>query len=221
MKTSLSISLICFGLFLNTALTAQSVSEIKFDFSDHHLNTAKNLISVSTFIATKQATVNGIHFTLVVKNNSDKFISVKNVAEQLQVILTNERGLNISVPNNSSIELQINRRVKNVKWKFSSESIVPDQAFINGRKDNVDIKAQEYTQIPAGGDWKINLTLKNVKQVNTPEDVINRGLKPTKILSPGKYILQLILPIISAEQNISEGFSGQYISPFINIEYMK
>lgn len=77
----------------------------------------------------------------------------------------------------------------------------------------------EYIDIPAGGEWKINLTIKNVKQVETKEDVQNRMLKPSKSLSPGKYKLRLFLVIVASEQNKSAWKGEAYYTPPIDIEY--
>jgi len=77
----------------------------------------------------------------------------------------------------------------------------------------------EFIDIPAGGEWKIDLILKNVKQVETKEDVQNSFLKPTKSLSPGKYKLTLFLLIALFEQNKSAWKGEVYNTPFIDIEY--
>ncbi|MEJ2880144.1 hypothetical protein [Pedobacter sp. GR22-6] len=92
---------IFFGLFLSVAVSAQSVSKIKFDVGNHPLTTDKNLVSVSTSIATKQAYVDGIHFKLIVENNSGKSIGSLNVANRLAVGLFNERGYDIAIRNNA------------------------------------------------------------------------------------------------------------------------
>jgi len=101
MKISLLIFLVCVGLFFNGAVLAHSVSEIKFDVGNHPLTTDKNLVTVSSSIATKQANVDGVHFTISVKNNSGKSIDILNVANRLSVGLFNERGYDIAIRNNA------------------------------------------------------------------------------------------------------------------------
>ncbi|KQC02000.1 hypothetical protein AQF98_00035 [Pedobacter sp. Hv1] len=210
----------CFVLLLSSnSINAQTGTEIKFKILGNSSSTSKDLITVSTIINAKQPLAgNGIHFTLVVKNNANNAISLKNIIDRLTVSLYNDRGFNISIPNtNPDI---INRRAEDRKWRFRSETVVPDdQVSINGRIEKSDIKKMEFIDIPAGGEWKINLIIKNVKQVETPEDQENSFLKPAKSLSPGKYKLRLSLVIAPSEQNKSAGKSGAYIAPFIDIEY--
>lgn len=210
----------CFAFLLNSnSIIAQTGTEIKFKTYNNSSSTSKDLVTVSTVINAKQPLAgNGIHFTLVVKNNANMAISLKNMIDRLTVSLYNDRGLNISIPNiNPDI---INRRAEDRKWRFRSETVVPDdRVSINGRIENSDIKKMEFIDIPAGGEWKINLILKNVKQVETPEDVQNRILKPSKSLSPGKYKLILFLPIAVSEQNKSAWKGEAYATPFIDIEY--
>jgi hypothetical protein len=210
----------CFAFLLSSnSIIAQTGTEIKFKTSNNTSGTSKDLVTVSTVINPKQPLAgNGIHFTLVVKNNANMAISLKNMVDRLTVSLYNDRGLNISIPNiNPDI---INRRAEDRKWRFRSETVVPDdRVSINGRIENSDIKKMEFIDIPAGGEWKINLIIKNVKQVETPEDVQNRILKPSKSLSPGKYKLKLFLSIAVFEQNKSAWKGTSYYTPFIDIEY--
>jgi hypothetical protein len=217
------IYLICFGLLLNSStIIAQTGSEIKFKLLNESSNAHKGLVTVSTAINTKQlASGNGIHFTLIVKNNSCNTISTKNIVNQLSVSLFNELGLDISVPNEALNDVKINRRAEDRKWRFRSESVVLDRVYTNGKEDKRDLKMQEYIEIPAGGDFKINLVLRNVKQVETPQDVQDRILKPTKSLSAGIYKLKLFLSIVSNEQNKSGGFIASFQSPMIDIDYSK
>lgn len=115
---------------------------------------------------------NGIHFTLIVKNNSGITISLKNIVNLLNVSLSNEKGLDIAIPNQALSDYKGNRGpAENRKWRFHSGPVVADQPSINGRKEVGDFKKQKCNQIPAGGSWKINLTIKDVKQVSTSQDV--------------------------------------------------
>ena len=210
----------CFAFLLNSnSIIAQTGTEIKFKTYNNSSGTSKDLVTVSTVINAKQPLAgNGIHFTLVVKNNANITISLKNIIDRLTVGLYNDRGFDISIPNiNPDI---INRRAEDRKWRFRSETVVPDdRVSINGRMEKSDIKKMEFIDIPAGGEWKINLVVKNVKQVETKEDVHNRILKPSKSLSPGKYKLILFLPIAVSEQNKSAWKGEAYYTPFIDIEY--
>ena len=192
----------------------------KFKTLNNSSGTSKDLVTVSTLVNAKQPLAgNGIHFTLVVKNNANIAISLKNIVNQLTVGLYNDRGLNISIPNRGII-LNESRRAEDRKWRFRSETVVPDDRMsINGRIENNDIKKMEFIDIPAGGEWKINLIIKNIKQVETKEDVQNRILKPSKSLSPGKYKLTLSLLIALFERNKSTWKGEVYNTPFIDIEY--
>ena len=210
----------CFAFLLNSnSIIAQTGTEIKFKTYNNSSSTSKDLLTVSTVINAKQPLAgNGIHFTLVVKNNANMAISLKNMIDRLTVGLYNDRGFDISIPNISSDK--INRRAEDRKWRFRSETVVPDdQVSINGRIENSDVKKMEFIDIPAGGEWKINLIIKNVKQVETKEDVQNSFLKPNKSLSPGKYKLMLFLVIVASEQNKSAWKGASYYTPFIDIEY--
>ena len=210
----------CFAFLLNSnSIIAQTGTEIKFKTYNNSSGTSKDLVTVSTVINAKQPLAgNGIHFTLVVKNNANMAISLKNIIDRLTVSLYNDRGLNISIPNISPEK--INRRAEDRKWRFRSETVVPDdQVSINGRIENSDVKKMEFIDIPAGGEWKIDLIIKNVKQVETKEDVQNSFLKPNKSLSPGKYKLMLFLVIVASEQNKSAWKGASYYTPFIDIEY--
>ena len=212
----------CFAFLLNSnSIIAQTGTEIKFKTYNNSSGTSKDLVTVSTVINAKQPLAgHGIHFTLVVKNNSSIGISVKNIVDKLTVGLYNDRGLDISVPNEGLNEFIINRRAGDRKWRFRSETVVPDdRVSINGRMEKSDIKKMEFIDIPAGGEWKINLIIKNVKQVETKEDVQNSFLKPNKSLSPGKYKLMLFLVIVASEQNKSAWKGASYYTPFIDIEY--
>jgi len=210
----------CFAFLLNSnSINAQTGAEIKFKTINNSSSTSKDLVTVSTVINAKQPLAgNGIHFTLVVKNNANMAISVKNIVDRLTVSLFNNRGFDIAVPNiNPDI---INRRAEDRKWRFRSETVVPDdRVSINGRIEKSDIKTMEFIDIPTGGEWKINLILKNVKQVETKEDVQNSFLKPSKNLSPGKYKLRLFLVIAVSEQNKSSWKGVAFNTPFIDIEY--
>lgn len=210
----------CFMFLLNSnSINAQTGTEIKFKTSNNSSGTSKDLVTASTVINTKQPLAgNGIHFTLVVKNNANIAISLKNIVDRLTVGLYNDRGFDISIPNISPEK--INRRAEDRKWRFRSETVVPDdRVSINGRMEKSDIKKMEYIDIPAGGEWKINLVLKNVKQVETSEDQQNSFRKPTKNLSPGKYKLLLALLIAPSEKSESAGKNAGYYTPFIDIEY--
>ena len=210
----------CFAFLLSSnSINAQTGTEIKFKTYNNSSGTSKDLVTVSTVINAKQPLAgNGIHFTLVVKNNANMAISLKNMIDRLTVSLYNDRGLNISIPNISPEK--INRRAGDRKWRFRSETVVPDdRVSINGRMEKSGIKKMEFIDIPAGGEWKINLVVKNVKQVETKEDVHNRILKPSKSLSPGKYKLMLFLVIVASEQNKSAWKGTSYYTPFIDIEY--
>ncbi|WP_316793702.1 hypothetical protein [Pedobacter frigoris] len=217
------IYLICFGIVLMSSTNfAQTGSEIKFKLLNGSLATDKNLVTVSAAINARQSVSgNGIHFTLIVKNTSGNAISIQNIVNELTVSLYNEKGLNISVPNDVSSEVKINRSPKDGQKKLQSESVIVDQVSINGRKESSDFKKQEYIQIPADGNCKVNLILKNVKQVETPQDVQNRILKPTKSLSSGKYKLKLYLSIVSSQQNKSVVGGAIYFSPMIDIDYTR
>lgn len=218
------IYLLCLGLLLKAStILAQTGSEIKFNLSNESSTPDKNLVAVSTIVDAKQpVSGNGIHFTLIVRNNSGNAISLKNIVSQLSVSLFNEEGLNIAVSNEALNDIKINKGpTENRKWRFHSESVVSDLPSVNGRKESGDFKKQEYIQIPAGGNWKVNLTIKNVKQVTTPQDVQNRMLKLTKSLSPGKYKLKLFLPVVAVQQNKSVKNSAIYLSPMIDIDYTK
>lgn len=214
-----SIFLIGFGLLLNiSTIFAQTGSEIKFKSLSEPSNSPKDLVSVSTVINTKQPlSGNGIHFTLVVKNNSGLAITTKNIVDRLTIGLYDERGLDISVPNEAL--KAINRRAEDRQWRFRTESVVPDRVYTNGSIEKSDFKKLEYIQIPAGGEWKINLILKNVKQVETPKDELAKLLKPTKSLSAGNYKLKIFLSIVSKEQNQSGRVNATYESPMIDIQY--
>jgi len=210
----------CFAFLLNSnSINAQTGAEIKFKTINNSSSTSKDLVTVSTVINAKQPLAgNGIHFTLVVKNNANMAISLKNIVDRLTVSLFNERGFDISIPSISPEK--INSPGKDRKWRFRSETVVPDnRVSINGRIENSDIKKMEFIDIPAGGEWKINLILKNVKQVETREDVQNRILKPSKSLSPGKYKLRMFLVIAASEQNKSAWKGEAYATPLIDIEY--
>lgn len=197
--------------------------EVKFKMLNEHSRSAieKNLVEVSVLINPKQSGGDGIYFTVTVKNNAYNSMSVKNIVNLLSANLYDERGFNIAVPNVALKEFKLNRAQKDTTFVYRSESVVVDQVFINGREESGDVKTQEYVQVPAGAIWKINLILKNVKQVETPEDVQNRSLKSTKSLSPGKYKLKLSSLILPKIKNQSEGFSAAYHTPFIDIEYTK
>lgn len=207
------------SLLLHSSISwAQSGSEIKFNFTDHPLTTDKNLVSVSALINAKQSVGNGIHFTIIVKNNSGKSIFIKNIANQLSIALYNDRGLDISVPDLDK-NADINRATR--KWKFRSESVFPSKLYTNGREEKSNLKMLEYFEIPAGGNLKINLIIKNVKQINTPDDVRDNFSKPTINVAPGKYKLTMWLPIFSNDQTRSGGFVASFQSPMIDVEYGK
>jgi hypothetical protein len=214
------ICFVCIGLTLISSVNfAQTGSEIKFKLLGEPSTTYKDSVTVSAAINAKQlASGSGIHFTLIVKNNSGNAISLTNMANLLSVSLYNEHGLDISVPNAALNEFKINR-AGDRKWKYRSESVVLDEVSVNGIKESGDIKMQEHIQIPAGGIWKINLILKDVKPVEKFEDVQNRILKPTKSLSPGKYKLHLFL-LTSAQQYKPGERSAVYESPMIDVIYM-
>ncbi|WP_316787671.1 hypothetical protein [Pedobacter frigoris] len=195
-------------------------TEIKFKLLNEPFDADKKLITVSGAVNTKRSVLgNGIHFTLIVKNNSGNAISIKNIVNQLSVSLYNEQGLDISVPNEALKENKINRRPQDRKRKFQSESVVVDQISINGRKETSDFKNQEYIEIPARGNCKVNLILQDVKQVETPQDVQDKFLKPTIKLAPGKYKLNLHLLIALAQQNSLGAYEVVYSSPMIDIDY--
>jgi len=80
---------------------------------------------------------------------------------------------------------------------------------------------QEYIETPAGGNYKVNLIIKNVKQVESVQDVQDKFRKPTINLSPGKYKLKMWLSIFLNEQNKSGGFVANFESPMIDIDYSK
>ena len=113
----------------------------KFKTLNNSSGTSKDLVTVSTVVNAKQPLAgNGIHFTLVVKNNANIAISLKNIVDQLSVGLYNDRGLNISIPNRGII-LNESRRAEDRKWRFRSETVVPDdRVSINGRIENSDKK---------------------------------------------------------------------------------
>jgi len=211
MKISLLITYS--GLFFNGTVLTQSVSEIKFEVRENSSATDKNLVSVSTSIATKQANGDGIHFTLIVKNNSGKSITINNVANRLAVTLINERGFDVAIRNNAL--LMIKRG--DPRWKYRSETVVPGSVYINGREENGDIKAQEYIQIPANSSWKINLVLKNVVKIETSQNIQDGITK----LAPGKYKLMLRLGIFSNNQHKSSSLVAGFESPLIEIDYTR
>ncbi|WP_157547227.1 hypothetical protein [Niabella soli] len=198
---------------------AQSGGEIQFNRMESPLTTNKNIVTVSTAINAKQTvSSNGIHFILIVKNNSGKAIAIKNIADQLSVALYNERGLNIAIPNDALLEIHRADR----KWKFRSESVYPDALYINGKEEKTDLKMLEYIAIPVNSICKMHLIIKRVKHVETPYNVDNWYLKkPTINLASGKYKLRMWLPIISNEQNKSRGFVASFESPMIDIGYGK
>jgi hypothetical protein len=215
------ITSICFGIFLiSGTVSAQSGSEIKFNVIENPLTTDKNLATVSTVVNAKQSVGSGIHFTLIVHNNSGKDIAIKNIADRLSVALYNEKGLNISIPN-YELSGDTHRSYENRKWKFRSESVSPDKVYVNGKEDKNNIKELEYLEIPAGGNCKVNLMIKNVKQVETAEDIQNKSSKPTINLEPGKYKLRMFLSIITKEAIKSGGFVISFQSPKIDIDYNK
>lgn len=218
MKTIITYTIILsLSLFLNSGTSrAQSGNEIKFNFTDHPLTTDKNMVSVSAFVNAKQPSGDGIHFTIIVKNNSGKSIFIKNIANQLSIALYNERGLDISVPDLDKYA-DVNRATR--KWKFRTESVFPSKLHTNGKEEKSDLKMLEYFEFPAGGNSKINLIIKNVKQVNTPEDVRDKFSKPTINLAPGKYKLKMWLPIFSNDQNKSGGFVASFQSTMIDVDY--
>lgn len=199
---------------------AQTGREIKFSANDHPLTKNKNLVSVSVVIDPKQPiSGNGIHFMLIVKNNSGKPIFLKNAADVLFVGLYNSSGFDIAISNLALIP--INRGPDDRKWKFRSESVTVGSVYINGRVDTEDIKKQEYIEVPAGGDWKVDLTLKNVKKVETPQDAREKFLKPTITLLPGMYKLDMWVSIVSKDHNESGGVMASFKSPMIEIDYSK
>lgn len=219
-KITAYIAFLCFGIILSSdALWAQSSSEIKFNLMNPSSTTNKNLVTISTAINAKQSvSSNGIHFTLILQNNSGRDIAIKNIADQLTVVLSNERGLDVSVPNNALLE--INRGPEDRKWRFRSESVSQDGAFINGKEDKRDFKKLEYIEIPTGGIYKANLIIKNMKQVATPQDVVDKFRKPTVNLAPGKYKLRMYLLINLHDQDKLRGKIAPYFqSPMIDIEY--
>lgn len=195
-------------------------TEIKFKLLNEPFAADKKLITVSGAINTKRSVSgNGIHFTLIVKNNSGNAISIKNIADVLAVSLYNQLGLNIAVPNNALAE--INRHPDDRKWRFRSESVVPDKFYINGKEEKSNLKNQAYIEIPAHGNCKVNLILQDVKQVETPQDVQDKFLKPTIKLAPGKYKLNLHLLIALAQQNSIGAYGVVYLSPMIDIDYTR
>ncbi|TKC06957.1 hypothetical protein [Pedobacter frigoris] len=220
-KISAYIYLVCLGLLLNSStINAQTGSEIKFKLLNEQLAGDKNLVTVSAVInAAQSVSGNGIHFALIVKNNSGNAISIKNIADVLTVTLYNKLGLDIAITNQSLAP--INRRPSDRKWRFRSESVVPDKFYINGKEEKSNLKNQQYIEIPAGGNCKVNLRIKDVKQVETPQDVQNKLLKPTIKLAPGNYKLKLYLSIVPAQQNKLAGRSAIYLSPMIDIDYTK
>lgn len=220
LKELANITLVCFVLFfISSTVRAQSGCEIKFDLVEHPLTTDRNLVTVSTAVNAKQSAGDGIHFTLIVKNNSGKTMPIKNMADQLLVALYNESGLDIAIPNHSMAP--INRGPGNRRWKFRSETVSPGRAYVNGKAEKNDLKTQEYIEIPAGGICKVNLILKNVKQVGTAKDQSRKSRIPTTNLAPGKYKLKMFLSIVSKEQIKSGGFVASVESPMIDIEYGK
>lgn len=210
------ISSVVFCLFLCTGtVLAQSGSEIKFNVLDGPLTTDKNLVSVSTFINAKQSAGDGIHFTVIVKNNSSKAIFIKNTASKLLIALYNELGYNISITNIDQ-RVPVNRADA---WKFRSESVFPSSLHTNGKEENGDIKMKEYFEVPGGGTSKVDLIIKDVKQVENDKDLENKFLKPKVKLIPGKYKLQMLFSVFSKDRSKSAGFIAGFESPFIDIEY--
>ncbi|TKC06956.1 hypothetical protein [Pedobacter frigoris] len=199
-------------------IIAQTGSKVKFNLLKEPSATDKNLITVNGAINAKQPiSGKGIHFTLIVENNSSNAISIKNIADVLTVALYNKLGFDIAVPNNALAP--INRHPDDRKWRFRSESVVPDKFYINGKEEKSNLKNQQYIEIPAGGNCKVNLRIKDVKQVETPQDVQNKLLGPTIKLAPGNYKLKLYLIIASAQQNSLGAYGGVYLSPMIDIDY--
>lgn len=214
------LSSVCFSILLSSSMVnAQSGSEVKLNLMDHPLTTNKNLVSISTAVDSKQSSSEGIHFTLILKNNSGKAAAIKNIADQLSISLYNERGLDISVPN-SALE-EINRGQADRKWKFRSGSVVPYKMYINGKEEKINLKTQEYFEIPAGGNLKVDLKIQNVKQVETAKDVHDKILKPTKGIASGKYKLKLFLSVFSKDRSKSGGFIANFQSPMIDIDYTR
>lgn len=207
-------------LFLSIGIVnAQSNVEIPFKTFGRSRSLDKNLVTVRAIVNSKQAaSMNGMQFSIIVSNISGKTMSIKNIADILTVSLYNEQGLDISVENESMVIIDRKER----KWKFRSESVIPDQAYINGKKEKRDLKEMEYIEIPAGGKYMVNLKLKNVKEVKTPKDVNNRFTKPTLKLASGKYQLKLWLSI-RLKPDESNGIlrSVNFESPMIPINYGK
>ncbi len=206
------------GLYLSIGTaSAQSGSEIRFNTFGKTIDTS--LVMVSATVNPKQSiSMDGIHFSIIVRNNSGNSITIKNISDLLYLALYNERGLDIAIENMSMAP--INR--KDRSWKFRSEAVSPDKAYINGKDEKSDLKQLEYVEIPARGKYLINLMLKNVKDVKNSKDVQDRYLKPTVKLASGKYRLKMWLSIFLKERN-SSGSSriAGFESPMIDIEYGK
>ncbi|TKC06954.1 hypothetical protein [Pedobacter frigoris] len=213
------ISSIFFCLLLcGGAVTAQSGSEIKFNVMDDMFATDKNLVSVSAIVNAKQSAEDGIHFSVVVKNNSDKTLFINNTASQLFVSLFNEFGFDITV---KSVYQRSSANERDGSWKFRSESVFPSKLYTNGKEEKIDIKMRQYFEVPGGGTSRVDLIIKDVKKVENTEDSKDQYLKPIVKLNPGKYKLQMFLGIISKDKSKSGGLIAGFHLPSIDIDYTR
>jgi hypothetical protein len=206
------IASICFGLFLTDgSVMAQSGSEIKLDLKKTPLTSNGDQVAVNAIINARQSG-NGIRFTVIVKNNSGKAIVLDNIADILSVYLYNESGVDIALHN-------YGRKIHtdNRNWKFRSKTVVPESVSVNGRADARALRDQEFIEIPAGGETKVNLTLNQVQQVDTSGHASES--KPSINLMPGKYKLKLSVAVLSKDVNDPGKILAVFDSPKIDIDY--
>jgi hypothetical protein len=210
-KLIINITSICFGLLLTGGVMAQSGSEIKLDLRKNPYTSNGEQVTVYAIINPRQSG-NGIHFTVIVKNNSGKAIALKNIADILYVYLYNEAGNNIALINHD-------RKIHTDKsnWKFRSKTVVPESASINGRADTRALRDQEFIEIPAGGETRVNLTINQVQQ----DDISGHAneSKPSINLKPGKYKMKLSVTIVSKEMSNPGKILAAFDSQKIDIDY--
>lgn len=202
---------ICFGLFLTGGVVvAQSGSEIKLDLNKTPVTSNGDQVAVNAIINTRQSG-NGIRFTVSVKNNSGRAIALKNIADELYVSLYNDSGVNIALVNRG--------RKINVghDWKFRSKTVVPETFSVNGRQDSRALRDQEFIEIPAGGETKVNVSINQVTQVDSSGRTIDSN--PPVNLKPGKYKLKLSLVIFSKDVSNPEKIRAVFKSPKIDIDF--
>ncbi len=190
---------------------AQSGNEIKLDMKKTRVTSNGDHVAVDAIVNARQSG-NGIRFTVIVKNNSGKAIVLNNIADILSVSLYNESGVDIALHN-------YGRKIHtdNSNWKFRSKNVVPESVSVNGRQDSRALRDLEFIEIPAGGDAKVNLTINQVKQIETSGPASDS--KPSINLKPGKYKLELSVAIISKDVSNPEKILAVFNSPKIDIDF--